>query len=268
MTHYDLSTRSELEPLAVVIASLQELAQPLGIELLVVGAVARDVIVRAMTGAPPVRETDDLDIAVSVSSWQEVDRLTGGLQPSDDGVVHRFRVLGVKVDFVPFGAIESDDRSITWPNGNTMSVLGFREARPAADLASLPGDVVIAIPSLAAQSVLKAVAWKDRRLTNSRDAVDLATLLDLPSSPSQISRLYEQHGGVVLDNDFDPASAGAQTVGMRSAQLLGTHGTTMVLEAISDARTLDLLAGDMRGNVGKHRAVVEAYVRGLRRGIS
>ena len=265
---YDLSTRSDLEPLGTVAEEVQRRARSLDIDVLVIGAQARNLLVRARTGMPPTRATEDLDIAVSVRSWDDVARLTATMTPSPDGAAHRFVVLGVQVDIVPFGAIEAPDRSITWPDDHTMTVLGFREAWEAAEVVLLPNDVVVRIPSLASQSILKTIAWRDRHYADSRDAVDLATLLDVPASPGQVTRLHDEHPDVMTRNDFDPKQAGAEVIGLEAAEVLGGDGAALVLGMISPEPTLDLLAGEMGGRARDRRATLDAFVRGLGRGLS
>ena len=97
------------------------------VRVMVVGATARDILVSAVTGAPPARATQDIDIAVAVSSWSDVHRLTEGLERSGRAS-HRYRVDGCPVDIIPFGGIESPGRTITWPDDHEMNVLGFQEA--------------------------------------------------------------------------------------------------------------------------------------------
>lgn len=151
MRYYDVSTHDDLEPAAAVLAEVQEIAARRGIEVMVVGAVARDIIVRSFTGTPPDRATSDVDIAVSVGTWDQFAELTDGMT-SVRRAAHRFSVIGVPVDVVPFGAIEAPDRSITWPDDHTMTVLGFREALTNAVIGLLPKGVTVRLPSLAAQS--------------------------------------------------------------------------------------------------------------------
>ena len=77
MTYYDASTHDDLEPAAAVLAEVQEIATRRGIEVMVVGAVARDIIVRSFTGTPPDRATHDVDIAVSVGTWDQFAEFMG-----------------------------------------------------------------------------------------------------------------------------------------------------------------------------------------------
>lgn len=137
MSFFDASTALDLQPTAAVLAELHSRAEEIGVEIMVVGAVARDILIRHAVGSPPARATADIDIAVAVSSWQEVDSLTSVMQPVPRSV-HRFTVKGVEVDVIPFGRIESSRRTITWSNDHRLDVFGFQEAHAAAVRVLLP----------------------------------------------------------------------------------------------------------------------------------
>jgi predicted nucleotidyltransferase len=201
------------------------------------------------------------DIAVSVGTWAELAELTEGMTSFGEAA-HRFTALGVPVDVVPFGAIESPDRSITWPDDHTMTVLGFQEALSNAVIGLLPNGVAIRLPSLAAQSILKVLAWNDRHNDDSRDAVDLATLLEVQGSADQLDRLYDSHGDRLRRYDFDPVLAGANLVGAEAATLLGPSGRAAMRDLLADEQRLDLLAAEMRGVISRRRALLDAYVSG------
>jgi predicted nucleotidyltransferase len=68
-------------------------------------------------------------------------------------VAHEFEVRQTEVDVIPFGEIEAADRTITWSSDHRMDVFGFREAFAAAIRVTLPGNLEVAVASLAAQSI-------------------------------------------------------------------------------------------------------------------
>lgn len=235
---------------------------PLEIDILVVGATARDVVVRHITGSPPDRVTSDIDIAVAVRSWAELDGLTASMKPVE-GHLHSYRVLGVKVDVVPFDGVETPDRSINRPDDHTMNVLGFREALSSAVRARLPGDVEIRMPSHEAQAILKLVAWHDRHLTVSRDAVDLAALIECRSDGDRLDELYDEHGEVLRRNSFDPLLAGAEVLDAEGAAMLGPAARMVLRGILADEQRFDLLSAQMRGRIGRRRDLLAAYARGV-----
>ena len=76
---------------------------------LIVGAIARDLILHHAHGLPITRATADLDVAVAVGSWATLSRLEENLiakgAQRDAHVVHRFAINDWKLDVVPFGRV-------------------------------------------------------------------------------------------------------------------------------------------------------------------
>ena len=55
MRSFDASTAADLEPIALVLADLQYRADECGVEIMVVGATARDILIRHVVGSVPER---------------------------------------------------------------------------------------------------------------------------------------------------------------------------------------------------------------------
>lgn len=127
MNYLDASTETELGAIATVLQAVQGRARTCGVDIMVVGAAARDILIRHVVGSPPQRATRDVDIAVAVNSWSEVACLTSSMGPTPGGA-HHFLVLGIEVDVIPFGGIESRDRTITWPDDHEMDVFGVERS--------------------------------------------------------------------------------------------------------------------------------------------
>ncbi len=127
MRSFNASTTADLQPIALVLAELQHRADECDVEIMVVGATARDILVRHVVGSAPERATSDIDVAVAVSSWSHLSQLTGLLHRME-GSEHKFEVRETEVDVIPFGEIEDADRTITWPDDHQMNVFGFRES--------------------------------------------------------------------------------------------------------------------------------------------
>lgn len=128
-----------------------------------------------------------MDVAVAVADLASYESLASSLQRSV-GRGHLFLVHGVDVDIIPFGGIESPGRSITWPDEMAMDVHGFAEAHRQAVVVKVPGGLEVRVASLAAQSALKILAWRDRRHEGDKDAIDLRTIL-AAGSEGQTSRI-------------------------------------------------------------------------------
>ncbi len=65
MTFFDVSTAADLRPVAGVLAEIHRRAEPHGMEVMVVGAVARDILITHASGSAPNRATADVDVAVA-----------------------------------------------------------------------------------------------------------------------------------------------------------------------------------------------------------
>src|SRR4051794_8863921 len=123
MSNFARSMDPDDLPFIATIRALAERARTAEVEMLLVGATARDIALAAEGHAPPTRATHDVDIAIMVAAMEDFAAMTGTLTPDPDGGVHTFVLDGVKVDVVPFGGVERADRSIEWPDGTIMNTL-------------------------------------------------------------------------------------------------------------------------------------------------
>lgn len=262
MNSLDASTAAELEPAAVVLADVQRRADECAVEIMVVGATARDILIRHVVGALPERATADVDVAVAVSSWSHLRQLTGPFTRRA-GSEHRFEVHKTQVDVIPFGEIEDADRTITWPNDHRMNVFGFREAMAAAVRVTLPGALVVAVASLPAQSLLKLSAWRDRHYDDRRDAIDLKSIISAYHEGPYLDELYTDHGILMVKHDFDPRLAGAERIGREASTLVAPENLGFVTSLLDSPGQFDLLAADMGGLVRENRSLLTAYRQGF-----
>jgi len=262
MTFYDASTDPELAVEAAVLAEVVRAAAAVGVEVLVIGAVARDIPIRHVLGARPERATKDVDVAVAVADWASYESLASSLQRSV-GPGHRFLVIGVDVDIIPFGGIESPGRSITWPDEMAMDVHGFAEAHRQAVVVKVPGGLDVRVASLAAQSALKILAWRDRRHEGDKDAIDLRTILPAGSEGSNLEDLYTHHPGLLERLEYDPILAGAARLGADAAALLDPESTDVVVRLLEGDGVIEALAARMRGNSRVNAEMLDAYLLGL-----
>jgi len=262
MTFLDASTATDLEPAGVVLAEVVRRAVGCGAEIMVVGAAARDILIQHVVCSSPERATADIDIAVAVSSWRDVDCLTGGLDKTRGGV-HTFMVGGIEVDIIPFGAIESEERTVVWSNDHVMSVLGFKEALATAVHVKLPSGVTVAVASLPAQSLLKLFAWRDRRYEHRRDAIDLRRILRAYHEGPYLDELYSDHEPLLVKHDFDPLLAGAERLGCEANAVIGPSNRTAVTDVLFLEERFNALAADMGWGIADNLALLSAYRNGF-----
>jgi predicted nucleotidyltransferase len=262
MRFFNASTAVDLEPVARVLATLRRRADQCGVEIMVVGAAARDILIRHVVGSIPERATADIDIAVAVSSWSDVKQLTEPF-PRRRNSEHTFEVHETEVDVIPFGAIEDANRTITWPNDHRMNVFGFREAMTAAVNVTFPGQIVVAVASLPAQSILKLFAWQDRHYDSRRDAIDLKSIISAYHEGPYFDELYAAHESLIELHDYDPALAGAHRIGQEAQSLIAPESRDSITSLLDSPVHLDLLAADMGGLVRENRLLLDAYRKGF-----
>ncbi len=262
MRSFNASTAADLEPIALVMADVQHRADECGIDIMIVGATARDILIRHVVGSLPERATADIDVAVAVSSWSDLQRLTGHFTRRT-GSEHKFEVRQAEVDVIPFGDIEDTDRTITWPDDHRMNVFGFSEALAAAVHVTLPGDLTVAVASLPAQSLLKLQAWRDRHNDDRRDAIDLKTIISAYHEGPYFEQLYTQHEDLIEKHDFDPKLAGADRIGREARALITPDNRGFVTDLLDSPDHFDLLAADMGGLVRENRSLLMAYREGF-----
>lgn len=224
---YNISSENLNNPLLKDL--LKELSGFFGgvnVDFYVIGATARDIILSNLHDLVPERKTDDLDIAIAISDWSQFQSIEENL-PKIEGFAkskeqkQRFIYKGIYViDIVPFGDVAEDDGNIYWPPDETiaMSVWGFPEMADSTISVEIDGEFSIQIASLPGLFILKLVAWKDRHLSGSKDAYDMALLLT-NYLDINIERAVEEHYDLYETDEFDQVIAGAQLMA-RDVKLL------------------------------------------------
>lgn len=277
---HNFSQRPDLAWHAEVIGAVQSMAAVRGVDVLIVGAFARDLHLRYGYDIAPVRQTEDIDIALAVPSWQAFAELRQQLIAKGGfaevaGIQHRLRYRGksmeLPIDIVPFGGMESADRMIAWPpsGDEVMDVFGFREARDSAVAIMMPGNIVINVVSLAALVVLKLNAWQARHYTAPRkDAYDLHFITKHYLDAGNRDRLWAEFGAWTEADDFDYEIAGARMLGNDAGVMLTHDGRERVATLLmkqTDETSPGLLANEMNKN-DPDRAI--ALLRAMHQGLT
>ncbi len=151
----------------------------IGSDFFVIGATARDIILRVLVDTSARRKTKDLDIAIAVTNWDRYNEIcraliSDGLKKSSHQA-QRFYFGDYEVDIVPYGALAKNDDNIYWPPEETiaMSVKGFDEVLSEAITVSIDNEFKIRIASLHGLFLLKLNAWLDRNIGTNKDAEDM-----------------------------------------------------------------------------------------------
>ncbi|MDH6304121.1 putative nucleotidyltransferase [Parabacteroides sp. PF5-5] len=224
---YNISSDSLNNPLLKdLLKELNRFFGSIYVDFYVIGATARDMILSNLHDLVPDRMTADLDIAIAISDWKQFQSIEENL-PEIEGFAkskeqkQRFIYKDMYVvDIVPFGDVAEDDGNIYWPPDETiaMSVWGFPEMADATIHVEIDGEFTIKIASLPGLFLLKLVAWKDRHLSASKDAYDIALLLT-NYLDINAERSVEEHYDLYETETFDQVIAGGQLIA-RDVKLL------------------------------------------------
>lgn len=211
-----------------LLTAVSKAAEVLQIAWLVTGAAGRVLLLEGVYGLPRGRATQDVDLGVMVGSWQQYQALVDQLRQdprfrSDPQQRQRmlFQDNGL-LDLVPFGDIESRDRTIVWPpdDGVVMSVVGFREAYRDAVIVSVEG-LRVPVVSAVGLMLLKLAAWKERHYIQPRkDAADIAYLISHYDALLTQKVLFDAHMEDVAAADYDLQLAACHVMGRKMGALV------------------------------------------------
>lgn len=181
----NISSKKIDNPLLIdLLRLLNQTFSKIGNNFLVIGATARDIILRVLANSSVRRKTQDLDIAIAVTGWDKYNEIcqaliTAGLEKSAYQA-QRFYFGDYEVDIVPYGEVAKEDDNIYWPPEETiaMSVKGFDEVLSEAITVSIDNEFEIRIASLHGLFLLKLNAWLDRNIDTNKDAEDMWYIVD------------------------------------------------------------------------------------------
>ena len=207
---FDLSGKIE-KPVVEALDTLQKVAGSLGIPLFVVGASARDFILRHHYGIEPRRKTGDIDLGVEVASWDQFKTLfeslvsTGQFSPTPEK--QRLRCGTIPIDILSFGAITDEDKKISWPPEHEiiMSRVGFEEAyeHSITIRVSSDPDFDIKLASLPGLAIMKLISWKEKYPDRKRDAEALLLIMNKYEEAGNSERRYEEDLPLLQEEGFD-----------------------------------------------------------------
>ena len=232
------------------------------------------------------RATNDVDFAVALASWEAFEQLKAQLVQNhgfvdDPSQKQRLKFTaegdgaGTTIDLVPFGEnLQVNRRGLLWPPEMEvyMTVSGFEEALGSAQLVELREDLQVKVASLAGLTILKLFAWGDRGLRDSKDAVDLLTLMRSYGAAGNFDRMTdpEQAFDRYLELDGDEEKTGTWLLGVDCGRLASAETTDGLRGLWGDAdlreKLVDAMASDDRGIRGaRDRAaeLLELFLEGF-----
>ncbi|MHA6279354.1 nucleotidyl transferase AbiEii/AbiGii toxin family protein [Salinimicrobium sp. CAU 1759] len=239
---YSISSDKFTHPLLKpILQELTEYFQESGISFFVIGATARDIFME-LHNESSGRLTHDLDIAITVSNWEQwlkVEQEILKLENFTKDKAQKQRFLykdRFQVDIVPFGEIMKQNSKIFWPPDESfaMSVLGFDAAEETSLRVSVDQELEIRIASLSGIFLLKIIAWNDRHNKSNKDADDIGFILENYLGIHE-ERAAVQYYDEIYTEDFTRAKGGATLLGKDVLEILQAHPPE--LEAIKKILT-------------------------------
>ncbi len=243
MTNILLDLSGKLDPsLVKMLRVVDQAATTLNIRFFVIGAMARAIVLEYCYGIQPGRTTRDLDIGVEVAGWDEFQQLFTKLVATGEFVEtsnpHELRTDFCQLHIVPFGAISSDRRTITWPPEHevVMTIVGFEEAYESAIALRLSDKPVLEVkmPTIPGMVLMKIISWNDRYPERPKDAEDLLFLMDHYSEAENDERLYREETELLQAEGFDPVIAGIRLLGRDMATIANDSTQKTVASILED----------------------------------
>lgn len=266
---------------ADLLVRLANVARPQGVDLLLVGAFAREVLFYHVHGIETGIHTMDTDISVRVADWDSFLRLRAALAGAGftlkDDLVEKIvdKDSGEEVDLIPFGPITGGEPHLVWPdNGPTWNVLGFEESLAAALLLPLPvtnaEQVSIPVVTLASLVMLKMMSFYDRPKERIRDVRDIGFVVQHYLDAGNRERLLAQPE-LVRRAARDPHEAAAVLLGQDMRAIAGMDTRNFLVERLGQETTSSsacplahaLASKVCKGNFRTARTWLQSMLEGL-----
>lgn len=213
---FQISSEKIANPLLIgLLKKLTGCFDKIGLPFYVIGATARDIVLRQLVGVSSQRRTQDLDIAIAIPDWDKFEEVSSvliaaGLE-KDKHQRQRFYLGDYVLDIVPYGGVAKEDDTIRWPPEEdiAMSVKGYNEVLQDTITLDIDGEFEIKVASLHGLFLLKFNAWIDRHYQTDKDAEDMCFILE-NYFDANIERDFssEKFTEVFNRDDFDTYLAG------------------------------------------------------------
>lgn len=274
-------------PLLPATVEVLQLLNTAGVDYLLIGAQARELLLYHVYDRPQGRATTDIDIVVMVEDWTRYEDLKGMLLTASDRaqadrVLHRlhYRVAPTglesspwlyRIDIIPFGGVENPPGEIQWPPDAEvrMNLAGFQEAWATAVIVEIRNSLSVRCASLPALALLKLMAWGDRSAETSRDAEDLLNILKEYRSAGNEERIYDELPEALLEMfGYDPDLMAAVLLG-RDMRALAcpdsqSRALTLLSEPESRRRLLGALLRAVPSTENRTGQLMEALYEGMK----
>lgn len=216
-------------PLGVVLTEMDAVLEH-PVDLLVIGAEARDILAAQLSPDLRLVATTDVDLVLAVDDWRHyADTFAALTAFGSRGMM--FTIAGVRVDIIPFGSVEDPPGTIRPPWMNEpFSVGALQPVFTAAAPLTLPEAWRLScrVPTVAGFAALKLHAWLERSVQGeTKDAGDFGVALAWwVNDATTMERLALEHSHLLRAPEFDLHGAAAHLLGRDIAELLGLRLST------------------------------------------
>ena len=238
---FDLSGKIDQQKIDALLAIKKE-TDILNISFFVVGAIARDMILKHCYDVTPRRITGDIDLGINIVDWAQFDKLINALIATGKffrtKAPQRYIFDTTLIDIVPFGAIADEQFKIVWPPEHKifMSIVGFKEAFANSvtfRLNSNP-ELDVKVPTLPGLAVMKLISWKEKYPERSKDADDLLLIMHEYEHAGIFDRLYTKEQDLLTEEGFDNQIAGIRLLGRDMAMIVDKDTAKFVISILED----------------------------------
>ena len=226
-----------------IFEQIDKISKSLEIDFVIIGATARDIILKTYHNIDTIRATYDIDLAVQVASWEQFNNLkisfiaSGKFKPSKLDCRIHFEDDTI-IDIIPFGGITKANHILTLPNKKTMNLTGFEEAFNTAITARIRLNPLLESKFLSpsGMALMKLISWDEKYPEREKDAEDLFLLMSSYLDAGNSKRLYDKEKDLLEMDNFDYTLSGSRLLG-RDLAMISNKATIKVVFDIINRET-------------------------------
>lgn len=256
-----------------VLSVIKKVCNENNIQVFLVGALARDIILRYMYNIDKEwRATEDIDLAINIDGWENYKKLTEILiskyqfEP-ESNITHRFRYKKtILVDILPYGLIAGNDGLLFLHPEFTskVTVIGFNEVYNFTECLKLSEDpkLEMNIVSLPGLVILKLFSWDEKYPERKHDATDIGIIIKNYIDAGNFDRFIESD--FLEEKDFDYDIGAARLLG-RDIKSICSEKTLNALLGILERRK-DLFASEVKvsNDIDTAINIVDGLILGMK----
>ncbi len=230
-----------IEPSSIrALLEIKKIADGLYVDLFIVGATARDILMEHLHKVKAPRMTRDIDIAVCAAGWEEYKALTDALLATGDFIQGtqelRYDFKGTLIDIIPFGEMFGRDNIVRRPSDHEtiMNTLGFNDVYNNSMTLRLNSEPALdlKLPTIPGLVIMKLLAWNDAYPIRQKDAEDIYFIMRNYQRAGIEDRLYGEEESMLLEEGFDNERAGIRLLGRDMARISNSSTSKAVLEIL------------------------------------